>query len=134
MLSYANIVFNMDPPLDPPLDELTVGFTSDESSEHPNTPADVSRYYVQPRNGSFVQGHQPIFNIGDITEFNPSLSFLLLLLQHLLCNTDQEDDFHVSLEVAPYYLHSRNEVEEEMEEEEGLVVDDYNHFTVRNRM
>jgi hypothetical protein len=75
----------MDPPLNSPLDELIVGFTSDESSEHPYTPADVSRYYVQPRNVSSFPGYQPIFNIGDITDSIHLSSVLLLLLQHLLC-------------------------------------------------
>jgi hypothetical protein len=52
--------------------ELRVGLTSDESSEHPYTPADVSRYHVQPRNRSSSHGYQPIFNIGEIVQFNPS--------------------------------------------------------------
>jgi hypothetical protein len=51
----------MDPPLNPPLDELTIGLTSDESSEHPYTPADVSRYFVQPRNVGSLPGFQSFF-------------------------------------------------------------------------
>ena len=86
----------MDPPLRPFMDELSVGSSSDESFEHPYTPADVSCYYLDlqqmdVRNLNINQSSilviskfNPLFELPPAVTATPAVLLELFLPDHLV--------------------------------------------------